>query len=200
MNLPFVPFAQPGQASRDERGDRARRWASVLVHTDGSFRRTGQMGWGAVICSRELGKSDVLGVVSGGCRGGSSVEAEARAVAEALEALPAQAVEVEVRTDCKNIIQALQETMGTEGYLERPLRRGIEMSTLERVREAARGRLVWVEWVPSHRGEALNEAADILAHFGSGGTIPDHPENYLDHPRARAAAIARLIEAPRTSV
>lgn len=180
-------------------------WDQVTIHTDGSFHPDGgRMGWGAVICERGHGASGVLSLLAGGGCGGHAAQAEANAIAEALESLPATTLDVLLCTDCQSILNTLRSVLDPRTVSTRSrsrsrardgTRAGLDAHTLARMRVAAEGRSVRFKWVRGHDGNPLNEAADILAAFGSGRDIPEHPSHLAGHPRARAAAIARRIHA-----
>lgn len=188
----------PTDPSIHEAGNHeAGAWARVCIHTDGSFYHVdGRMGWGAVICGKERGDLDVLGALAGGSWGGNSLHAEANAIASALESLPLHTSHVLLLTDCKGMINTLRRAVDPHSRGVFDGDGGLDVSILQRIRSAAQGKSVRLKWVKGHDGNLLNEAADILASFGSGRSLPIYPRNHSDHPRARATRIARLIEAP----
>lgn len=191
-----VPFFGSRQASTSALSLSPSPWQSVIIHTDGSFHPRGsRMGWGAVFAQSGAGEGTVLGILSGGARGGNSNKAEANAVVEALESLPLTTKEVVLFTDCQRVVYALRRALSKGSVSHDAGRSGLSAPMFARLHAATLGRQVEFHWERGHDGNFFNEAADILAGFGSGEHIPNHPSHHAHLVRARAAALARLIEA-----
>lgn len=187
-------FFAPPTAPQAPAPREASPWDRVTIHTDGSFHlRDERMGWGAVICRRGRGAGGVLGILAGGAYGGHAAQAEANAIAEALESLPSTTLDVVLCTDCKNLVTVLRRALRSRSGRNHGVGGGVDERTMERLRAAAAGRRIEFQWERGHDGNPLNEAADMLAGFGSGEPIPHHPARHARHPRARGAAVARLI-------
>lgn len=169
-------------------------WTRVTIHVDGSFHpHGGRMGWGAVICQRSPGDDAVLGILSGGTQGGHALLAEANAMVTALESLPSTTQDVVIFSDCQRLVNDLTWALSLAPSRNRLDQLGLKACVTNRIHAATLGRRVEFRWERGHNGNLFNEAADILAGYGTGEHIPSHPPHHAHLVRARAADLARRI-------
>lgn len=138
-----------------------------LVYTDGSAKAGGPGGWGFVL--KPTGKSDASPIEGyGKAKDTIAKVMEYRAVAEALDALPAGASAL-VFSDNLSLIDNLGKKL--DAWRQSGFKK-VDEHVVDEVRRIASAidtknlRLRW-QWVKSHNGNAGNERADQLAAQGA---------------------------------